>query len=98
MKVLDNAGAEGDDIFAFELVGVSIQVAFVSHVEEMRGAEILPEPVLHPLDPVDELPDLEDAKTSGVQDGFLLDGIGALFGALAVTGGLGPSSAASRRT
>ena len=76
----------------FKVVRVPDQVALVSHVQEVRGAEILPEPVLHPFDLVDEFSNLQDAEARCVQGGFLLDGVCTILGKMTVTGSLGRPS------
>ena len=89
VEIPNDTHTERDDVFTFEVVRVSDQVAFVSHVQEVRCAECFPEPVLHPFDRVDEFSDFQDAEACGVQDGFPLGEVCTLLGSLAVSDGLG---------
>ena len=92
LEILNNTRPERYDVFPFKVVRVPDQVARVSHVQEVHRAEILPEPVLHLFDLVDEFSDLQEAEVRCVQDGFLLAGVRTVLGKMAVTRSLGRPS------
>ena len=73
LEILNDTRPERYNVFPFEIVRVPDQVARVSHVQEVCGAEILPEPMLHPFDLVDEFSDFQEAEARCIQDGFLLE-------------------------